>query len=541
VLGPRLVLGGAFVGLLALAVPGAGSSRGSALARVLGLEPGRTTVHVRVVDAARCEPLPHRVSIVDADGTYFAPVGHATTLERDRRAFVDVDVDAYDGRRLWAKVPSGTFRIELPRGRTYRARLWHGLEWSHAEVALALPEDAEPEVDVEWTLTRTVDAAALGWMSADTHVHNVLPDPLFDEMAVEDVDYANLMLVGRRRLDLFSGAGRERDGRFVYVSQEPRDNDQGHLTLIGPALLVDEATVDEAGRSIGGRPSQPNLWLNWELAAGVRAAGGLAFHAHFLRWPGHGSVPSAVLGTLDGVEWLQPLVQDGDPPPADPAEPGFVRAGQHRTGAQRLYYDLLSCGYRLPLTGGTDRCTWNRVVGCTARTYVQVDEWSHAGLVRGLRAGRSFVTNGPLLFATVAGEPPGSTLRLRSPAEVVVTARVHTQRDRGFVDVVVSGRPVERRPWSRPGAHELRFVVGVEESAWIAVRAHGDGGEDDPWSWEQHAVGAHTSPFWVHVEDAPLVSAESLRMLIERLRATATWIEGARWFTPALLAGSPPR
>src|SRR5262249_14015052 len=65
-----------------------------------------------------------------------------------------------------------------------------------------------------------------------------------------------------------------------------------------------------------------------------------------------------------------------------------------------LWHRLLNCGFRIPASGGTD-CFLNRIQGGlpgSSRAYVKVDgDFSYEGWIRGLKAGRTFVTNGPML------------------------------------------------------------------------------------------------------------------------------------------------
>ncbi len=67
---------------------------------------------------------------------------------------------------------------------------------------------------------------------------------------------------------------------------------------------------------------------------------------------------------------------------------------------RQLWFDLLNLGLRLPLSVGTDASVnrlFNPPVG-GYRVYVRPkDSFSLDSWLEGLRAGRSFATNGPLL------------------------------------------------------------------------------------------------------------------------------------------------
>src|SRR5262249_13110442 len=78
-----------------------------------------------------------------------------------------------------------------------------------------------------------------------------------------------------------------------------------------------------------------------------------------------------------------------------------------------LWYRLLNCGFRLPATAGTD-VFLNRIGSNLPggdRVYVRLDgPLSYRSWIAGLKAGRSFVTSGPMLSFTVDGKEPGAVL-----------------------------------------------------------------------------------------------------------------------------------
>ena len=93
---------------------------------------------------------------------------------------------------------------------------------------------------------------------------------------------------------------------------------------------------------------------------------------------------------------------------------GHVDAFNVADGQEAIYeryYRLLNCGIRLPLSTGTDWWIYDH-----NRVYAQVNgNFSYEAWIAALRGGRTFVTNGPLLFLTVNGQGPGATLRGGDP------------------------------------------------------------------------------------------------------------------------------
>src|SRR5436309_5958619 len=79
------------------------------------------------------------------------------------------------------------------------------------------------------------------------------------------------------------------------------------------------------------------------------------------------------------------------------------------------YYALLNCGFRLRSSAGTANGVHPVPLGFS-RVYVHLDEpFTYDAWMRGLSAGRSFVTTGPLIFAHVEGDLPGKRFPIQEP------------------------------------------------------------------------------------------------------------------------------
>ncbi len=101
------------------------------------------------------------------------------------------------------------------------------------------------------------------------------------------------------------------------------------------------------------RPNEP---LNTEVTQRTRDQGGMAFHAHFLFWPGYGSAVGGALNLLDGLEWTSTdIVNNKRWTRQGLSIPGYeIRP----TGADsgKLYYRMLNCGVRLPSSAAPTKC-----------------------------------------------------------------------------------------------------------------------------------------------------------------------------------------
>jgi TolB protein len=93
-------------------------------------------------------------------------------------------------------------------------------------------------------------------------------------------------------------------------------------------------------------------------------------------------------------------------------------------GTVPLWYRLLNCGFRLTASAGTD-CFLNRIksrVPGGDRVYVKLDgPLDYSAWIENLRAGKSFVTNGPML-----------TLRADCPARAKFKSKATESRSFHF-------------------------------------------------------------------------------------------------------------
>lgn len=343
------------------------------------IEPAeRVTLVVKVVDDSTSQLLPHRVHIDDAGGNYYPPDGHFDIEPSDRNTNnVSFEPDTINDGYDWAMIPEGTFVVQLRARDDIQLKLSHGLDYPIEVVKLDLAGMGGKTIERTLALKRGINMRAKGWMSADTHVHNLTPLGAIRQMPVEAVDYANLMFIGPRhpllRRGLLTGklADVSTEDHIVYVSQEVRHANQGHMTLIGIKTPITPILVYTGVEQVIRLAPLPNEPLNWEVYDHLHAEGGLAYHAHYLFWPGWGSPVGAAIDKLDGLEWLQTdTVSRGDRTRQNIEVPGY---GKRAAG--QMWYDMLNCGAKLPVIGGTDKMSAGRVVGGSARTYVKVSEW----------------------------------------------------------------------------------------------------------------------------------------------------------------------
>jgi hypothetical protein len=208
--------------------------------------------------------------------------------------------------------------------------------------------------------------------------------------------------------------------------------------------------------------------LHLQVCDETHAQGGYVSWAHFPSWPGVEGPLDVAMEKLDGLEILCAL---------DPwGFPAFMRQVVPELEANdglRLWYRLLNCGFRLTATAGTDKMTTFVTVGAN-RVFARVEgECSYQHWIDALKAGRTFVTNSPVLSFTVKGREPGATLQFDSKrdkaAEVHVVAESQLPYDR--LEIVSNGVVVaEATPGGRMHKAEIHAELPVRHSCWLAAR-----------------------------------------------------------------------
>jgi hypothetical protein len=168
------------------------------------------------------------------------------------------------------------------------------------------------------------------------------------------------------------------------------------------------------------------------------------------------------------------------------------------------YYRYLNCGYRVPLVGGTDKMSADVPVGLS-RTYVNIpadEPFNYDNWCKYLRAGRTFLSAGPLLRLRVDGHAEGSTVKLPgNGGTVAVEAAAVSVLPFHCLEIVMNGQVVARTETAQGTRRlELRERIKVERHAWLAARCAGPNysilKHHDCWN---RGIMAHTSPVYLAV------------------------------------------
>lgn len=488
-------------------VPAASLRRGERLpgpdGRSIRLLPAPSIpVEVTVLDGRSGRPIASRVRFTAADGRYLPPESHRD--EVNPGLLEDQGGDLLLGSDAYAYVP-GTFRVTLPPGRV-DLTVVAGFERRPAHRTVTVSADLRR---LEIALDRPIDMRAERWVTSDGHVHFLAPSTALLQAEAEDVDLVHVLAT--QWGDLFTGIGDLPWGSSlptpgrpqIVMGTENRQNVLGHLALLGarqPTFPLASGGPPE-GR-LGGVLDV--LLADW--AERCRANGGLVVGAHF-PLPYAEIAADIVAGRIDALEAqvLSPGLDD----------PTILE-----------WYRYLRLGYRLPIVGGTDKMSAEVPVGAV-RTYARLgadeplgfETWSRA-----VRAGRTFVTSGPVLELAVEGREPGDTVRLQSPGRVAVRAVARAaQAVIGDLEIVLGGRVVAGTAATPPSAAlALEEEIQIEASGWLAARSRSPHHIESAFAT---SMAAHTSPVYLEVAGRPARPAgDDAAVVAQVILGARTWV-----------------
>jgi hypothetical protein len=449
------------------------------------------TIHVKIRDAATGRPLTARIEIRnEGDWGYWGPLAGTTYAVPHAQSDWQTPLWALQtGPHFYA---DGEAALGVdPEGKMIRA--YRGFEY--------LPEEKPVPADgqVELELRRWIDMPARGWYSGHTHIHTTdvgMPVPFTEAWPIvargEDIGVTNILTLKGEWTSHAIYADEYPMGVVPWASdehhviaygEEYRNNPYGHLCLLGLDELIQPISSGALGE-LGGPDYPPNLFaLDAALAQGAVTIG-----AHF-----GGSI-------LDNEPIATPWPSTGFEMPADVALGRLQVAEVYGNAGQRdVWYRLLNCGFELAATAGPD---W--VVKDTPRTYVYLGDvpLSFDAWTEGLRLGRSFITQGPMLFFEVEGQRSGARLHYPERSRALhVRALALAPEGTLPVEVVVNGEVVA-------SGTDLSTTIELDGSAWIAART-------------EHA---HSNPVYVTLAGRPRGRAEDARVFVEVLDRLGDWV-----------------
>lgn len=446
--------------------------------------PGKGELEIRVIDKDSRDPIACRMHLKDQRGR---PV-KAPKVPNWNDHFI------FDGKIILELAP-GMYSFEIERGPEYRQM------FGRFEIKRGDADSKEVE------LSRFVDMKKEGWWSGDLHIHRPLKE-IEQHLRAEDLHIApvitwwnekcewdksklpDTLLVespGNRFYHLMAGEDEREGGALLFFNlKEPLPIQGSSREYPSEMKFVDLAREANPGVHID--CEKPFWWdLPLWIASGKVHSVGLA-NNHMHRD-----------GVYPGEAWGKPRDKKIYPDPD----------GNGRW-SQKIYYELLNSGIRIPPSAGSASGVLPNPVGYN-RVYVHCGkELTWEKWWEGLRAGRVVVTNGPLLMPQVNGELPGHVFRADEgqTVELQIALNLSTRDKIEYLEVIKDGKTaheVRLDQWAKSGG-KLPPVT-FDQSGWLLVRAI----TNNPKTFRF----ASTGPYYVEFGQKSRISKASAKFFLD--------------------------
>lgn len=389
-------------------------------------------------------------------------------------------------------------------------------------------------------MRRWIDMREQGYINGDTHVHFLTQAESHLQMRAEDLNVLNLLVSDftndrekfTGKLDPVSTHGHE-----VFVGQESRDWQHGHVILLGINRIVEP--FQPFGGTFQGR-NQPNLLMARVLKDAL-GQGGVTTWAHFCNLPGAESPIDIALGLVNAID----LITYDDPTQLPSHWSPWTNSGMSQAEftvmrSMDLYYQYLNSGFQLPIAAGTDKMGNDIPVGSNRLYARPVGQRNYQGWLAGLKTGNGFVTNGPMLTFEVDGHASGEVVRFTGNRKVTARATAKSILPFQNLELVLNGESAAINTIadrSRPGPDglytlQLERTLQIDRSSWLAVRVAESPASKNRILPRGLTVFAHTNPVYFLRNGARVRELTSIRYLQKYVNGTIHWLNtGARFRT----------
>lgn len=412
----------------------------------------KNLIILKIIDGSTNRQVPARVLLRASDGKCYYP---------EKAVLLPIGPD------VWF-MSSGNDTLTAPAGNAM-LRVERGKEYFRIKENITISADAPVEKAV--VLKRWINMRERGYRSGENHLHRA-PEEVAALCTAEDLDYGTvLQWWNRPRFGVPEGSGFLRSLQFAGITIPTSVYDVeveeawGALYLIGMPhpfpFLNDPQMPNLPAAEYGRRKGTLNCYQSgWSREVLIDALLGLVdvvnvcnnnFHLHRFQ-------PRSMYSNLLNVEGF----------PVYPDTPEGMMQMNTDT-----YYRLLNCGLKLAAGAGSATGVKEVPAGYN-RAYVRVPFNSdYATFLEAWRAGKNFVTNGPMLFLRTAdGLQPGDSLAGSGKShKIQLEVNVFSDSPLSSVEIVMNGKVVKRFPL-KAGQKEFYGKVSftIDKSVWICAR-----------------------------------------------------------------------
>ncbi|WP_157117886.1 CehA/McbA family metallohydrolase [Oceanicoccus sagamiensis] len=402
-------------------------------------------------------PAPARIGIYDKVGSMPLPSVEAIPLSYHSISSRVVTLPEFTGlgwphTNRHAFYIDGHYQARLPVGQ-YELVIARGLEYQFARRSFDIKADSETRLEVP--LSRWADKPEEGWYSGDVHIHYGRGNSeqeriILLQTQAEDLHVANLLQmdsIGHTDYYQYNWGEAAHYGKGSYYLLPGREgprSSRGHTLQ----LNILESDYD---------PVRYHLYH--EIFKATHQQGGLTGYAHVREKFNYGARFGLALdvpyGLVDLVEVLQ-----------------FAKLDLG------IWFDFLNLGYRLSPAAGTDYAPLAPGAMGDVRSYVKLaGPFSVKAWFDGLKAGHTYVTNGPMLNLNINGYMMGDTVKLNRGENINIAASAALNPDIDRLDRLELYQGGQLIKTVRSGGDSSFLVLNHQltagEGSWFVIKAAG--------------------------------------------------------------------
>jgi TolB protein len=477
------------------------------------------SVELNVVDSLG-KPVAARVFVTSSNGRAYAPdnawMQADDSFDRGERPFEAHYFDTTGRSEI--RVPVGEVEVDVMRG----------FENHFEQHRVEVKSDSAVHLTVRLTPLVKETKGKSTWVSGDVHTHmnyagtyRNTPAHLVEQAEAENLSIVEDLVVNKE----------QRIPDIAYFSPQPdKASTADHLLLHG----------QEFHTSYWGHLGLLHLTNNFILPGYA----GYANTAAASLYPANAHVADMAHAQGALVGYVHPYDSVPEPAKLDPLTselPADVALGKvdyievvgfsdHKSTAE-VWYRLLNCGFRLPTAAGTDfmgnyaslrgPVGLNRVYAEVPAGPLKIEPW-----LASIKAGRTFATNGPLLWFSLGGERIGGELRLQKTSsektEVRFSAEMNSIVPVDHLQIVCNGKVARELALdTNQTSARIEDSLSLDRGGWCVLRAFSDKAEYPILDLYPYAT---TSPVYISVDGAALSNSSDATYFVawvDRLIAAA--------------------
>jgi len=445
-------------------------------------------LHGTIIDEQTGECVAAKVQVLTSSGEYASPTNAIQKVGTGQPFFYS----------------EGNFSVEIPRGHTF-VTVERGTEYEPKHLEIQASSNGIHTVII--SISRWNKFAEEGWHAGNTHIHydeketrpdeRLALDPRVEDLRMTavsvlkrgDLEYATNKYPVGFLTDFSSKHHYVQNGEESRHNQEPWEIGYGHIMLLDIHNAVEPMSrgvlVDQF------EPDYPPLSYACDE---TRRQGGTVIWCH--NGQGMEAPVAAALGKVDAFNLFDPYWSEAE---------------------YDVYYQILNCGIRLPASTGSDWyiCSANRV-------YTHSDsEFKYTNWLNSLKAGKTFITNGPYISLVLNDHGPGDELVSNPGQKLTATVEWKSHYPIQLAEIIQNGNVIfaeKYRPKQKSGIMELEFEV--LHDSWVSARLFS--GVRDSYLQPQFA---HTSPVYVIAgKDAPERKTSALEF-VRKIDRSIEWVQ----------------